>query len=218
LHIRLRPDDLALFGVSRAYVAEFLQTALQGEVVSQVLEGQRRFDLLVRLEEPYRTDYPSLARLRLDLPDNRGQVMLGELADIGPGVGANQVNRENARRRIVVRCNASGRDLAGVVADVQQRVAERVPLPEGYTVEYGGQFESQRRATTLIAVLAGVSLVGMFVVLLMLFPSVRGRSSAACWPSSSRIRRSRWQAWSGSSRWAESRCGTAFCWSRITST
>src|SRR5207253_925480 len=149
LHVRLRPDDLAFHGVSRAYVAGFLQTALQGAVVSQVLEGQRRFDLLVRLEEPYRTDYPSLGRLRLDLPDKRGQVMLSELADIGPGTGANQVNRENARRRIVIRCNASGRDLAGVVADIQQRVKQRVTLPEGYFVEYGGQFESQRRATAL---------------------------------------------------------------------
>jgi HME family heavy-metal exporter len=173
LHIRLRPDDLAFYGVNRAYVAEFVQTALQGEVVSQVLEGQRRFDLLVRLEEPYRTDYANLGRLRLDLPDNRGQVLLSDLADIGEGVGANQVARDNVRRRIVIRCNALGRDLGSVVADIRQRVRERVTLPQGYFVEYGGQFESQRRATTLITVLAVLSVVGMFVVLFVLFPSVR---------------------------------------------
>jgi HME family heavy-metal exporter len=99
--------------------------------------------------------------------------MLGELADIGDGVGPNRVSRDNARRRIVIRCNALGRDLGGVVEDIRQRVAERVPLPEGYSVEYGGQFESQRRATRLIAVLAALAVVGMFGVLFVLFPSVR---------------------------------------------
>ena len=173
LHVRLRPDDLAYHGVSRAYVAEFVQTALQGEPVSQVLEGQRRFDLVVRLEEAYRTDYAHLGRLRVDLPTHRGQVELRELADIGAGTGPNAVNRENARRRIVIRCNTQGRDLAGTVADIRQRVESRVELPEGYFVEYGGQFESQQRATTLIVVLAAVSVVGMFVVLMMLYSSIR---------------------------------------------
>jgi CzcA family heavy metal efflux pump len=173
LHIRLRPDDLAFHGVTRAYVAQILQTALQGEVVSQVLEGQRRFDLLIRLEESYRTDYANLGRLRIDLPNNRGQIELHELADIGEGMGPNAVNRENARRRIVIRCNTQDRDLASAVAEIQQRMQSQVVLPEGYFIEYGGQFESQQRATRIILILAGVSVVGMFVVLLVLFPSVR---------------------------------------------
>jgi CzcA family heavy metal efflux pump len=173
LHVRLRADDLAFYGLTREAVARVIQTALQGEVVSQVLEGQRRFDLLVRLEEEYRTDYANLGRLRLDLPDGRGQVELRELADIGPGAGPNSVNRENARRRIVVRCNTQGRDLAGAVAEIRRRVAAEVSLPEGSFVEYGGQFESQQRATRLIMVLAGLSVVGMFVVLMLLYPSVR---------------------------------------------
>ncbi len=173
LHIRLRPDDLAFHGLTRGYVAQILQTALQGEVISQVLEGQRRFDLLVRLEETYRTDYANLGQLRIDLPDNRGQIQLHEVADVGTGVGPNAVNRENARRRIVIRCNTQDRDLASAVAEVQQRVQREVVLPEGYFVEYGGQFESQQRATRLIVILAGVSVIGMFVVLMILFPSVR---------------------------------------------
>ena len=173
LHIRLRADDLAFHGVTRAYVAQIVQTALQGEVVSQVLEGQRRFDLLVRLEESYRTDYANIGRLRIDLPDNRGQIELRELADIGEGAGANAVNRENARRRIVIRCNTQDRDLASAVAEIQQRVQNNVAMPEGYFVEYGGQFESQQSATRTIAVLAGISVIGMFVVLMILFPSVR---------------------------------------------
>jgi len=173
LHIRLRSDDLAFHGLTRAYVANILQTALQGEVVSQVLEGQRRFDLLVRLEESYRTDYANLGRLRIDLPNNRGQIELRELADIGEGSGPNAINRENARRRIVIRCNTQDRDLASAVAEIQQRVDRDVEKPEGYYIEYGGQFESQQRATTLILVLAAVSVVGMFIVLMLLYPSVR---------------------------------------------
>lgn len=173
LHIRLRSDDLAFHGVTRAYVANIVQTALQGEVVSQVLEGQRRFDLLVRLEEQYRTDYANLGRLRIDLPNGRGQIELRELADVGRGTGPNAVNRENARRRMVIRCNTRDRDLAGAVAEIERRVKSQVELPEGYFIEYGGQFESQQRATRTILVLAGVSVVGMFVVLMILFPSVR---------------------------------------------
>ncbi len=155
-------------------MAEFVQTALQGEAVSQVLDGQRRFDLVVKLQEPYRSDYNRLKELRLDLPEGRGRIMLGNVADFPDGsTGPNQLMRENVRRRAVIRCNVTGRDLGGVVADIEKRVRSRVVLPEGYFVEYGGQFESQRSATLLIGVLAGVSVIGMFVVLLILQPSVR---------------------------------------------
>jgi len=178
LHITLRADDLALYGLTREYVANVLQIALQGEVVSQVLESQRRFDLLVRLEEDYRTDYANLDRLRIDLPNTaarseRGQIELREVADVGEGTGPNSVNRDNARRRIVIRCNTEGRDLAGAVGDIKQRIGNRVLMPVGYFIEYGGQFESQQRATQLIMVLAGISVIGMFVVLMLLFPSIR---------------------------------------------
>lgn len=175
VHVRLRPDDLALHGLTRQAVAGPVQTALQGEVVSQVIDGPRRFDLLVRLDDPYRTDLSRLGQLRIDKPDGTGAVLLGEIADIREGVGPNTVNKENARRRIVVRCNAQGRDLASVVADIRQRVDEEVRpfLPTGYLVEYGGQFESQKRATRMITVLAGISFIAMFAVLMVLFPSPR---------------------------------------------
>lgn len=173
LHIRLKSDDLAFYGLTRAYVANVLQTALQGEVVSQVLDGQRKFDLLVRLEEEYRTDYANLGRLRIDLPNEGGQIELREVADIGRGMGPNAINRENARRRMVIRCNTQDRDLASAVEEIQRRVDRQIDLPEGYFIEYGGQFESQQRATRTIIVLAGASVVGMFVVLMILLPSVR---------------------------------------------
>ncbi|HMO15778.1 MAG TPA: efflux RND transporter permease subunit [Pirellulaceae bacterium] len=173
LHIRLRADDLAFHGLTRADVAQILQTALQGEVVSQVLDGQRRFDLLIRLEEAYRTDYANLGRLRVDLPDGRGQIELNDIADVEVGVGPNAVNRENARRRIVIRCNTQGRDLSSAVAEIKQRLNAELNLPEGYFLEYSGQFESQQSATRTILILSCVSLFGIFVVLMVLLPSVR---------------------------------------------
>ena len=181
LHIVLRPDDLARYGLSRQYVARFIETAMKGEVVSQVLEGQRRFDLVVKLNAAYRTDYSRLGELRIDLPVRKdassslpNQVRLKDVADIPDGAGGpNQINRDNVRRRAVIRCNTQGRDLAGVVADIEKRVKSRVPLPEGYFVEFGGQFEAQRSATMLISVLALVSVAGVFVVLFLLYPSIR---------------------------------------------
>jgi len=174
LHIILRPEELARYGVSRAYVAEYIQMALRGNTVSQVLEGSRRFDLVVRLREEERTDYFSLQNLLIDLPDGRGQIKLEDVAHFPDGMtGPNQLMRENVRRRMVVRCNTQGRDLGSVVADIEQRIGSRIRLPEGYYVEYAGQFESQRSATLLIGVMAMISLIGVFVVLLMLLPSVR---------------------------------------------
>lgn len=174
LHVVLRPEDLAYYGVSRAYVAEYVQTALRGDLVSQVLDGSRRFDLVVRLRDAERTDYLSLRNLRIDLPEGRGQIKLGDVADFPDGLtGPNQLMRENVRRRIVVRCNTVGRDLGSVAREIESRIDSHVSLPAGYDVEYSGQFESQRSATLLIGVLAIVSLIGVFVVLLMLQPSVR---------------------------------------------
>lgn len=102
-----------------------------------------------------------------------GQIELRELADIETGAGPNAVNRDNARRRMVIRCNTQGRDLASAVTEIQQKIQKQLNLPAGYFIEYSGQFESQQKATTPIAILAAVSVVGMFVVLMVLFPSVR---------------------------------------------
>ena len=173
LHIRLLPEELARYGLTRRGVAELLQTALQGKVVSQILEGQRRFDLLVRLEDRARNDFANLGRLRIDLPHQQGQVELGQLATIKDGVGASAVNRDNATRRIVIRCNTQGRDLASAVNEIRRVVAADVVLPVGFYLEYGGQFESQQKATSLIATLAAVSVLGMYAVLFILFPSHR---------------------------------------------
>ena len=174
LHVVLRADDLALYGLSREYVADLVQTALKGEPLSQVLEEQRRFELVIKFKEPYRSDAFRLGELRIDLPNARGQIRLKDVADIPDAAsGPNLINRENVRRRQVVRCNVTDRDLASAVAEVEARVRDRVSLPTNYFIEFGGQFEAQRSATLTIAVLAAVSLAGIFMVLMMLFPSAR---------------------------------------------
>ena len=173
LHIELRGNDLAHYGVTRGEIAEQLETALQGRVVSQVLEGERRFDLLVKLENTSHRE-ADLQQLLIALPDNRGDVQLSELANVNTDVaGPTALFRENARRRIVIRCNTQGRDLSSAVAEIREKLGKNVTLPPGYFIEFGGQFESQERATFLIMMLAGVSVVGMLVVLMLLYPSLR---------------------------------------------
>lgn len=172
IRIDLDRKKLALYGVTPMYVNEFVETALNGKVVSSILEGQRTFDLMIRLDEPYRSDYGNLHRLSIDLPRG-GRIPLDAVAKVYEGGGPNTINRENVRRRITIRANTTDRDLGSVVADIQKVVAEKVNLPEGYFVEYGGQFQAQQEATQLILVLSCISLAGVFLILYTLFPSAR---------------------------------------------
>jgi len=172
IRIDLDRKKLALYGVTPTYVNEFVETALNGKVVSSILEGQRTFDLMIRLDEPYRSDYGNLHRLSIDLPRG-GRIPLDAVAKVYEGGGPNTINRENVRRRITIRANTTDRDLGSVVADIQKVVAEKVNLPEGYFVEYGGQFQAQQEATQLILVLSCISLAGVFLILYTLFPSAR---------------------------------------------
>ncbi|HTN76446.1 MAG TPA: efflux RND transporter permease subunit, partial [Pirellulaceae bacterium] len=133
---------------------------------------QRKFDLVVRLNEEYRTDIEKLKRLAINLP-GVGRVPLEAVADVEPGSGPNTINRENVRRRIIVQCNTAGRDLNSVVTDIQKRLEPiQSKLPTGYFIEYGGQFESQRSATRMIGLLSLLSFAGMFLALYTLFRSV----------------------------------------------
>jgi len=171
LRIEVRGDQLRQFGLTRGDVTEFVETAMNGQVVSEVLEGQKKFDLLVRLDESFREDINVLGRLSMDLPGG-GKTMLENVADLRIGAGPNTINRENVQRRIVVQCNVSGRGLVDVVQEIKQQVRPlEDQLPSGYFVEYGGQFESQQSASRLIAILFSVSLLAMMLVLYTLFRS-----------------------------------------------
>ena len=171
LQIRVNGDQLRQYGLQREDVTEFIETAMNGYVVSEVLEGQRTFDLLVRLDEPFREDIDTLKRLQISLPDG-SVTKLENVADFVDGSGPNQIKREKVQRLIVIQCNVSGRGLVDVVEDIK-RVVEPIEqaLPSGYFVEYSGQFESQRRASRVIAILFAVSLVGMVLVLYTMFKS-----------------------------------------------
>lgn len=171
LRIEIDGDRLKPYGLRRAAVNEFVETAMHGTVVSEILIGQRVYDLLVRLDDPFREDIDGVKRLAIALPDG-GSTSLGFLARIYPSTGPNTINREQVRRRIVLQCNTSGRGLVDVVRDIKAGLEpiERA-LPAGYFVEYGGQFESQQAASRKIAVYFAAAIVGMFLVLYTMFRS-----------------------------------------------
>ncbi|MAT73093.1 MAG: CusA/CzcA family heavy metal efflux RND transporter [Planctomycetaceae bacterium] len=171
LRIEADGEQLKLFGLRRDDVNELVKTALQGEVVSQVLDGQRTFDLLLRFGEEFRENLEALRRLQIDLPGG-GRAKLEDVARIYRSVGPNTIQREQVRRRIVVQCNVTGRGLVDVVNDIQQRLEPiRAELPTGYFIDYGGQFESQQVAARMIGILLTVSLVAVFLVLYKMFHS-----------------------------------------------
>ncbi|MEK6259322.1 MAG: efflux RND transporter permease subunit, partial [Planctomycetota bacterium] len=172
LRIELNREKLALHGLTPGHVNRLIETALNGRTVSVILEGSRTFDLVVRMDDEYRTDVDAIRRLVIDLPSG-ARVPLEAVARIYDGAGPNTISHERTKRRITIRGNTTDRDLGSVVADIQAAVKKKVKLPEGYFIEYGGQFEAQQEATRLISILSLVSLAGVFLVLYTQFPSIR---------------------------------------------
>jgi CzcA family heavy metal efflux pump len=172
IQIRLDRAAAARYGLQIAPTNQLLETALNGRVVSQAIDETKRIDLVVRLDEPFRTDIGALQGLLVDGPDGT-KVPLSTVAQVSSTSGPNQILRENALRRIVVQCNTAGRDLGSVIADIQRVVGETVTLEPGYFIEYGGQFESQQQATRLIGLLSMISILLIFGALYGHFGSVR---------------------------------------------
>ena len=172
LRIELKRDKLQLNGLTAQQVNDYIETALNGVVVSEILDGQRTFDLVVRFDNNYRENLESLRRLSIDLPEG-GKVPLESIAEIYESGGPNTINRENVRRRIVLQSNVSGRGVVDVVNDIQKKLAPiAATLPPGYFVEYGGQFQSQKEASRILGALFLVSMVGVFLTLFTMFRSV----------------------------------------------
>ena len=170
LRIELLRDRLSMYGVSAQYVHDFVETAMNGRVVTQVIEGSRVFDLLLRLEEDTRQDIEQLHRLPVELPGGE-RVPLEALARVYEGAGPSNVSRENTKRRIVVRVNTRDRDLASAVQDIESTINSEVDIPEGYFISLGGQFEAQQEATRRIVWLSIVAVAVVFMVLYASFPS-----------------------------------------------
>ena len=168
------PDRVALnqYGLDVATVQRLLATATGGRRVGTLYEGDRRFDLVLRLAEAERTDLRALVSLPVPLPGG-GTVPLGEVASLERSIGPAQISRENGKRRIVVTANVRGRDLGSFVAEVQQRIARDVDLPAGYWLDYGGTFEQLESASRRLGVVVPATLLVIIVLLVVALGSLR---------------------------------------------
>jgi CzcA family heavy metal efflux pump len=172
LTVRFDREAAARHGLTVKDVAETIETAFQGRAVSRVLEGRASFELVVRYAPDALADMETLRGTLIATPSG-ARVPLHALADIQRDRSPSGISRENVQRKIVVACNVAGRDLRGVVDDVRKAVAERVPMPAGYHVEYGGQFESAAEASRTLSMLGGLVVVGIFLLLLAALGSAR---------------------------------------------
>lgn len=168
--IRLMREEAARLGIVLGELADNLEMALNGEIVAQVLEKQRVFNVLMRFDEKSRSDVELIKKTPIKIMPDGTKVLLEQVADVYEASGPNIVQRENAQRRIVVQANVAGRDLESVVKEIQVSMA-KVQMPEGYFTQIGGQFESQRQASRLIFFLGIISVLAIFVVLYAHFKS-----------------------------------------------
>ncbi len=172
LQLRLDRDAIAAHGLSMAAVNQVIDVGLNGQVVGQILEEQRAWDLVVKFSPQSRNEPGSIGRIPV-LSASGTSVALAQLADIRVDAGPNRISRENVQRKIVIQCNVAGRDLRSTVNEIQSAVRERVALPEGYYVAYGGQFESEAEASRLVGVLSLLATMGVFFLLYVTFSSLR---------------------------------------------
>ena len=164
LQIRADRGAMARYGMTVGQLAEAIDVAFNGEVVSQVLEEGKSFDLVVRFPPTLKTNAAGIAAVMFDTPTGQ-RVPLSQLASVTVTRGPNIVSRENVQRKIVVQANVAGRDLGSTVRDIRQAVAAQVTFPSGYHVVYGGQFESQAEATRVIGALSLLSIAAIFLIL-----------------------------------------------------
>ncbi len=162
------PEMLSRYGISEPAFNEFVTVMMAGETVSQVYEGNRSFNLVVRADENSRHTLESVGNLLIDTPSGL-KIPLSNVARITSAAGPNTINRENVKRKIVVSANTSGRDLRSVVNDIRAAVDKNITLPEGYHIEYGGQFESEQAASRTLLLASIISIVVIFLLLYMQF-------------------------------------------------
>ena len=170
LQIKPKRDMLAKYGIPLPEFSEFINVALSGKVVSQVYEGGKVFDLTVKVHDDDKANMEQIGNLMIDA--NGQKIPLHYVAEILPLVGPNTISRENVQRKIVVSANVAGRDLNGVVKDIQKTVGEQITLPEGYHVEYGGQFESEQAASRTLFLTSVISILLIFLLLFNEFHSM----------------------------------------------
>ena len=171
LRIEIDRDALARYALNVADVRDLMDAAVGGKAVSEMIEGQRRFAIVVRLPERYRADDQAIRELLLFAPGGE-RVPLGQVARVSLARGPEVISRENGQRRIVVQANVRGRDLGSFVAEAEARLNAELNLPPGYSVDWGGQFENQQRAMSRLAIVVPVSILIIFALLFATFGSV----------------------------------------------
>jgi CzcA family heavy metal efflux pump len=171
VQIQFNREAAARYGLTVGHLAEIMETALNGRVVSQVLKDQQLFDLMVWLKEDARSNLDTIRNLLVDTPTGQ-KIPLAQVASIDYGTGPNTINRENVSRLIVVSANVSGRDLGSIVDEIQAKVRQSVQLPTGYFIQYGGQFESEQRATQNLLVFGGLAIAIIAVLMYFAVKSV----------------------------------------------
>ena len=171
LTIKVDREAVKRYGMQVGEITEDLEVLFNGKVVGQIVNGQQSFNILLRTVAEERTDVEAIEKTFIHAPDG-SLIPLAQIATVEYEKGLNNISHENTLRRMVVSCNVQGRDLGSTVKDIQDNIAANVQLPEGYYVQYGGQFESQQSASRLIAVLSIFSLLGIFLVLFSHFRSV----------------------------------------------
>lgn len=163
--IHLLREDAASQGVIAGYLVKSLEMALNGKAVAQVLDEQRTSDIFLRFDDESRSNLELIKEMPVRIKPDGTRVILSDVADIYESKGPNVINRENGRRRIIIQSNTSGRDVSSIVKDIAARIREKVTLPSGYFVRFDGQFESQKRASTIIGLMSLCSL-GFIIALL----------------------------------------------------
>ncbi|PPT07794.1 Cobalt-zinc-cadmium resistance protein CzcA Cation efflux system protein CusA [Geitlerinema sp. FC II] len=171
IQIEFDRDAISRYGLTIDELANTVEVAFNGQVVSQVLEGQQLFDLLVWLPERDRSNMTTIQNLLIDTPDDR-KIPLSQVADVKFGEGPNVINRESVSRRLIVSANVSDRDLGSVVRELKSAISQEVELPDGYFIEYGGQFESEQRASQNLLFFGSVSLAVIIVLMYFAVKSI----------------------------------------------
>jgi CzcA family heavy metal efflux pump len=172
LSVTFDPEKIGRYGLRTGALAEIVETAYVGRKVTRVLENQRTYDLVVRYPDEERASVEAIGNTVIDTPSGT-KVPLKMLATIREDSGPNLITRENVQRKLVVMANVSGRDLGSVIADVRRGIEQRVKLPDGFYVAYGGQFESEQEASRTLSLLGVFVVAGIFLLLFLAFRSVR---------------------------------------------
>ena len=171
LAIRPNRDSLARYGIPVAQVMDLVANAIGGMEAGQVINGNERYDITVRLDAGYRNSIEAIQNITLQAP-NGAWVKLADVAEVKIESGPPQIRRDDVQRRVVIQSNVEGRDMGGLVAEISQRINDEIDLPAGYTVVFGGQFENQKRAQDKLMIVVPVSLGMIFLMLYFAFNSV----------------------------------------------